>query len=179
MRAFEIVFKGELEPNADPAVVRANLARLFQIDAARVDALFAGRRVLKTGLDDAAAEKYRAVMARAGARVEVAPIEPVVSTMPVHTASVESPSPSPSPSPSSGPLKVAPRDEYMAAFADVQAPDFGLAEVGSDLQDPKPEPVAPKVDLSGLTLAPVGSDLGQAPADAAPDAPDVSHLKVL
>lgn len=67
----------------------------------------------------------------------------------------------------------------MATFADVQAPDFGLAEVGSDLQDPKPEPVAPKVDLSGLTLAPVGSDLGQAPADAAPDAPDVSHLKVL
>lgn len=173
MRAFEIVFKGELEPNADPAVVKANLARLFQIDAARVDALFAGRRVLKTGLDEAAAEKYRAVMARAGARVEVAVLEPTASTAQVHVASIESPSPS------SGALRVAPRDEYMAAFADVQAPDFGLAEVGSDLQDPKPEPVAPKVDLSGLTLAPVGSDLGQAPAAAAPDAPDVSHLKVL
>ncbi|WP_462379214.1 hypothetical protein [Pseudomonas sp. Marseille-QA0892] len=173
MRAFEIVFKGELQPNADPALVRANLARLFQIDAARVEALFAGRRVLKTGLDEAAAEKYRAVMARAGARVEVAVIEPVVPMPQANAPSVESPSPS------SGALRVAPRDEYMAAFADVQAPDFGLAEVGSDLQDSKPLPVAPKIDLSGLTLAPVGSDMGQAPAAAAPEAPDVSHLKVL
>ena len=67
----------------------------------------------------------------------------------------------------------------MAAFSDVDAPDFGLAPVGADLQDDKPEAPAPHLDLSGLSVAPVGSDMGQAKAEPAPPAPDTSHLKVL
>lgn len=57
----------------------------------------------------------------------------------------------------------------MAAFAEVDAPDFGLAPVGADLQDAKAEAEAPKLDLSRFSVAPVGSDMGQArPEPAAP-----------
>ncbi|MOA45867.1 hypothetical protein D3C78_1683130 [compost metagenome] len=74
---------------------------------------------------------------------------------------------------------MAPRDQYMAAFAEVEAPDFGLAPVGADLQDGHPEPQRPELDLSGLSVAPVGSDMGQAKAPPAAPAPDISHLKLV
>ena len=171
MQGFEIVFEGELMPDSDPAQVRGNLSRLFGVDAARVDALFAGSRVLKTGLDEASAVKYQQVMAKAGARVHIRALD-------VEIEEVEL-APPPSAEASTGRLKVAPRDEYMAAFSSVDAPDFGLAALGVDLQDEKPAPTPPAVDLSGLSIAPVGSDLGQAKEDVPPPAPDVSHLKLV
>ncbi|MGZ3016208.1 hypothetical protein AAER19_37345, partial [Pseudomonas aeruginosa] len=78
----------------------------------------------------------------------------------------------------SGRLQVAPRDGYMAAFAEVDAPDFGLAPVGADLQDAKAEAEAPKLDLSRFSVAPVGSDMGQARPEPAAPAPDTSHLRL-
>ncbi|MFZ5960936.1 hypothetical protein ACOXVJ_25835 [Pseudomonas knackmussii] len=176
MSRYEIVFSGQTLPGSDLETVKANLAKLFQADAQRIALLFSGRRlVLKNNLDEAAAEKYRTALERAGARIEVvdmdAPVEEIELAPP--------PAPSEETVPAApGRLKVAPRDEYMAAFADVDAPDFGLAPVGADLQDAKAEPRAPQVDLSQFNLAPVGSDMGQArPAPAAP-APDTSHLKL-
>ena len=77
-----------------------------------------------------------------------------------------------------GRLQVVPRDEYMAAFADVDAPDFGIAPVGVDLQDAKPEALAPAVDLSQFSLAPAGSDMGQAKATPAGPPPDTSYLSL-
>lgn len=66
----------------------------------------------------------------------------------------------------------------MAAFVDVDAPDFGIAPLGNDLQDRKAEPQAPQLDLSSFSLAPVGSDMGQAKAGPAAPPPDISHLKM-
>ncbi|MDN6860636.1 hypothetical protein QO207_28930 [Pseudomonas sp. CAN2814] len=185
MSRYEIAFSGQTVPGAQLDTVKANLAKLFQADAQRIALLFSGRRmVIKNNLDAEAAEKYRSVIERAGAVVEVVDMdaqieeielapppsaEPVAA--PVRPAAVAEAAPQ-------GRLKVAPRDEYMAAFADVEAPDFGLAPVGSDLQDEKPEAQAPRVDLSQFSVAPVGSDMGQAkPAPTGP-APDTSHLKL-
>ncbi|QXI27454.1 hypothetical protein [Pseudomonas vanderleydeniana] len=166
MSLYEIVFSGELLPDAPAEQVRSNLARLFQADAQRIELLFSGRRlVLKNNLDAAAAEKYRSTIERAGARVEVLamPMEEVqMSAVPE----------------SAGRARVVPRDAYMAAFSEVDAPDYAIAEVGSDMQDPRPAAVAPVLDLSGLSVAPVGSDMGQIPAPAAPEVPDTSHLKL-
>ncbi len=68
---FAIVFRGRLQTGADPAEVRANFARLFNIDAARVEQMFAGQAVIiKKGLDLLAADKYKAALAKAGAVVE-------------------------------------------------------------------------------------------------------------
>jgi len=79
---------------------------------------------------------------------------------------------------SPGRLTIAPRDEYMAAFAEVDAPNFGIAPLGDDLQDGKPEPQAPPLDLSQFSLAPAGSDMGQAQAVSDAPVPDISHLKL-
>lgn len=76
------------------------------------------------------------------------------------------------------PLQVAPRDEYMAAFVDVQAPDFGIAPLGDDLQDAPPTPVAPALDLSQFSLAPVGSDMGERKRELDGPAPDISYLRL-
>lgn len=192
----EVAFSGELMPGAEADQVKANLARLFQADPQRIAALFSGRRVvIKSNLDTASADKYRQTLERAGARVEVCPVgqaqaavAPIASPAPAPAAAPAAVAPRPASAPAATAtvpggefpaLKVAPRDEYMAAFRDVSAPDFGLAPVGADLQDARPAPVAPSLDLSRLSVAPVGSDMGQAKAAPAAPPPDTSHLKLL
>lgn len=184
MTRYEIAFSGQLVEGAPLASVQANLARLFQADAQRIAQLFSGRRVvIKNNLDEAGAEKYRLTLERAGAVVEVlamlvdevelAPPPPAsapVAPVPAMAAVAGAASP--------GRLYVAPRDEYMAAFVDVEAPDFGIAPVGVDLQDAKPEAPAPVVDFSQFSLAPAGSDMGQAKAAPAGPPPDTSYLSL-
>ncbi|GIZ11057.1 hypothetical protein [Pseudomonas sp. NCCP-436] len=178
MSRYEIAFSGELVPGAQPETVKANLARLFQADAQRIAMLFSGRRVvIKSNLDEAAAEKYRATLERAGARVAVVNLDPPVEEIELAPPPAAPATPAVVPTPPAA-LKVVPRDEYMAAFSEVQAPDFGIAPVGSDLQDARSEVPPPMLDLSGLSLAPVGSDMGQARGEAAPPPPDISHLRL-
>lgn len=195
---YEIAFSGQVLPGAQLELVQANVAKLFQADAQRVALLFSGRRiVIKSNLDAAGAEKYRSTLERAGAVVEVVALEaeedieeielapppaiepsPPVTAAAVMASSMATPSPLATPDAPSARLKVAPRDEYMAAFADVDAPDFGIAPIGVDLQDARPEPQAPVVDLSQFSLAPVGSDMGEIKAGPAAPPPDTSHLKL-
>src|SRR5437868_3900842 len=69
---YEIVFAGEVIPGAQLQLVKNNLAKLFQADDQRIALLFSGRRlVLKSNLEAAAAEKYRATLERAGAKAQV------------------------------------------------------------------------------------------------------------
>jgi hypothetical protein len=178
MTRYEIAFSGQLVEGAPLASVQANLARLFQADAQRIAQLFSGRRVvIKNNLDEAGAEKYRLTLERAGAVVEVLAmlVEEVELAPPPASAPVAAPGASTA---SPGRLQVAPRDEYMAAFVDVEAPDFGIAPVGVDLQDAKPEAPAPVVDLSQFSLAPAGSDMGQAKTAPAGPPPDTSYLSL-
>ena len=183
MTRYEIAFSGQLVEGAPLASVQANLARLFQADAQRIAQLFSGRRVvIKNNLDEAGAEKYRLTLERAGAVVEVlamlveeVELTPPPAPAPVAAASTVAAVVSTA---SPGRLQVAPRDEYMAAFADVDAPDFGIAPVGVDLQDAKPEAPAPAVDLSQYSLAPAGSDMGQAKTAPAGPPPDTSYLSL-
>lgn len=181
MSRFEIAFSGQLVSGAQLEQVKANLTKLFQADAQRIALLFSGRRiVIKSNLDAAGAEKYRATLERAGAVVEVAALDAEIEEVELAPPSAAAEAPKRvAPGSEVGRLKVAPRDEYMAAFVEVEAPDFGIAPVGTDLQDAKPAPQAPKVDLEQFSLAPVGSDMGQAKAAPPAPAPDVSHLKLV
>ena len=64
---YAVIFRGTLIEGSDPAVVRANLAKLFNADAARIEKMFSGQTVIiKKGLDAAEAQKYRAALAKAG-----------------------------------------------------------------------------------------------------------------
>ncbi|UUY07928.1 hypothetical protein LRS11_19290 [Pseudomonas sp. J452] len=176
MSLYEIAFAGQIMPGAQAEQVKENLARLFQADAQRIALLFSGRRiVIKSNLDAAGAEKYRATLERAGAVAIVQALDAQIEEVEL----APPPAPAAPAATSSRPgARVIPRDEYMAAFADVEAPDFDIAPVGSDLQEHKPDAQAPAVDLSQFSLAPVGSDMGQAKASPAAPAPDTSHLKL-
>ncbi len=200
MKLYEIVFSGELVPGAQPDRVQANLAKLFQADAQRVALLFSGRRlVLKNNLDEASAQKYRSTLERAGAVVEIVAMAVAQDEQEIEIEEVElAPPPDESnwarraaaegvastresvtaQSVPSAKLSLEPRDVYMAAFVNVQAPDFGLSELGENVQDPKAQPVSPQLDLSGLSLAPAGSDMGQVSSSEQAIVPDTSHLKL-
>lgn len=176
MQKFEVVFSGQMLPGADPQQARQGLQRLFNASEAVLEQFFSGRRiVVKRDLDATGAEKYRQAFERAGAVLEV-----VASAAPERQAVAMAETASVVAAATSGAalLQVTPRDEYMAAFAHVQAPDFGLAEAGEDLLVNKPEQPVTAVDVSAISLAPAGSDLGQTPMAAAPLAPDTSHLTI-
>ncbi|WP_312905945.1 hypothetical protein [Stutzerimonas nitrititolerans] len=182
MSRYEIAFSGELASGATLEQVEANLARLFQADAKRIALLFSGRRiVIKQDLDYDSVEKYRQAMARAGAIAEVRPMPVEVEEIELAPPPAETPVSPPQSAPGirPAPLKVTPRDEYMAAFADVEAPDFGIAPAGADLQDARPPAQPPGLDLSQFSLAPVGSDMSERRRATDLPAPDTSHLKLV
>jgi len=176
MARYEIAFSAQVVPGAQLELVKANLAKLFQADEQRLALLFSGRRiVIKSNLDAAGAEKYRSTLERAGAVAEVVCLDEAVEEIelaPAPAAQVAAASPP------EGRLQVTPRDEYMAAFAQVDAPDFGIAPLGDDVQDEKPQVSAPPLDLSQFSLAPPGSDMGEAKKAPAGPPPDISHLKL-
>lgn len=61
-------------PGADPAQVKANVAKLFKTDVARIEHLFSrNRAIIKAGVDKDTSDKYQAALTRAGAQCEVAP----------------------------------------------------------------------------------------------------------
>ncbi|PTS82867.1 hypothetical protein DBR00_17340 [Pseudomonas sp. HMWF032] len=188
MARYEVAFSAQLVPGAQLELVKANVAKLFQADEQRLALLFSGRRiVIKSNLDEAGAEKYRSTLERAGAVVEVADMDKVIEEIELAPPPAVFPAPAPAPvvaaqpqavSSPAGRLQVAPRDEYMAAFAEVDAPDFGIAPLGDDLQDSKPAAPVLSLDLSQFSLAPAGSDMGELKKAPAGPPPDISHLKL-
>ena len=179
MARYEIAFSAQVVPGAQLELVKANLAKLFQADEQRLALLFSGRRiVIKSNLDAAGAEKYRSTLERAGAVAEVVCLDEAVEEIELAPAPAAPTAQVAAASPPEGRLQVTPRDEYMAAFAQVDAPDFGIAPLGDDVQDEKPQVSAPPLDLSQFSLAPPGSDMGEAKKAPAGPPPDISHLKL-
>jgi hypothetical protein len=170
MALYEIAFNGECLPGTLPEVVKASVGQLFRADAQRIELLFSGRRlILKSHLDAPAAERFRQALERAGAVAHVCPMEQA------HTVELAPPPTAPAPLPRA---QVVPRDRYMAAFVNVDAPAYGIAEPGERLQQEAAAAPPPALDLSQLSLAPTGADLGGASQPPAPPAPDTSHLKL-
>lgn len=178
MEYFEIAFSGQTVLGAELELAKHGVQRLFNANEQLMGQLFSGRRVvIKQKVDQATALKYQKAFTAVGAILEVQKIASA-SVEPAATAD-----PTPSPSPAANPsinksLDVVPRDEYMAAFSHVQAPDFGIAPVGSDLTDSSEPLPIPEIDISSISLAPVGSDMGHQAKQQDVVVPDVSHLKL-
>jgi hypothetical protein len=153
---FDVVFQGRLVAGADPAQVRANLGKLFKLDAARIEALFATpSTVVKKGVDEATARNYQAALAKAGAAVSITAV-PGVAAEP--TAK-----PSAAPSETSVPMTIAEPGVLLVEPTTVTPANFDtagltLAEVGVTLVEPTTI-APPAFDLSGLTLDPPGTTL--------------------
>jgi hypothetical protein len=174
---FAVVFRGRLVEGADPAAVRANLARLFNADAERIEKMFSGQSVIiKKGLDEAGAKKYQAALAKAGALVELARTAPA-ATAPAPAAQPATPATAPaSPAPATAapvvPAAAAtetrasaapsvPPQTIPTAFASGEVPaaiEASVDEPGVVLVEYQP-PAAPDIATDHLSVAEAGVTL--------------------
>jgi hypothetical protein len=170
---FAVVFKGKIADGADPAQVRANLAKLFKADAARIEAMFSGKTVVvKKGIDEDTAKQYKAVLAKAGAVAAVvnaaakspAVTAPAQAEAPAEPANADRSEPAPAP-PAAAPAAPMP-DEKPATPP--QAIDATMAEPGVILVEPH-HVEAPDIDTAHLDMAEVGVDLVERQTVAAPE----------
>ncbi len=64
---FRVTFSGEIASGHQLAAVKQNLGRIFGLDPAAVDKLLASGPMVKSGLNQAQAERYRTALEKAGA----------------------------------------------------------------------------------------------------------------
>ena len=171
---FDLVFSGQVLPKQEVDQVKANMAALFKVSAAQIDALFSGKAVvLKRNLDLAAANRYRVAIKKAGARVDLvksgaasakAAAPKVEAKQPEpqsqQTAPVAASEPTSAPEPVAA-LSVAKDDAAEAATSPEQkspsktlGESFTLSAAGADLlsDDERQKVEAVSVDTSALSV---------------------------
>lgn len=180
---YEVAFSGKVVEGADLEQVKQAVGKLFKADAARLEQLFSGKRVvIKKNIDLATAKKYQAVLNKAQALCEIKSLS-VAGTL----EEVEIRAPEPESQATQASKRTAIHDNIPPApdtdplhidASSIESLNASVAPVGSDLQDEitEPEPVNP--DLSGLSMAPVGSDLGVEKDETPPPVPDTSGLSL-
>ncbi|SFM38952.1 hypothetical protein [Marinobacter pelagius] len=191
---FQLVFKGECVAGTDEQTARNNARALFKASVEQVERMFSGQPVvIRNKLEEAQAEKYRAVLKKHGM---VAYVQPMPGARPAPEPSrpgAEAPErgepvPKPSasaPAPARGGAtpEVEPGDRLPVAGEKVDdilaGSGLNLDPVGVTLAEHQ-EAEAPMFEhLDDWTLAPAGSDLGVERELPPPMVPDVSHLSLV
>lgn len=185
---YNVIFEGRLVPGADPAAVRTSLARLFRMDAARVEALFGGRRViLKKDADGETAAKFRLALQKAGAECRLEPIGEIEEVV----AAPPPPDPAPQPAAPAAGAAAPAVSAGGEASGDMElvgtirtggegfSGAFEVAPVGADMGESRPAAPPVEPDISGLSVAPPGTELEELPGPPPVAVPDISHLSVL
>jgi len=157
---FNLVFRGQLAKGVDSGVAKKNIAQLFKISDAKVEAMFSGKAiVLKRGLTADAANKYRVAIKKAGALVEVEQERPPETRgRAVFVASTENGS-----SVISGMGAIPGTETNVEKQKEESDGETGLslAPIGTEVLTAKERPVQPvaKIDTSNLSLRPPGESL--------------------
>lgn len=177
-RLYDVLFSGELVAGTVPAEVKRRLAALFKSDASAIERLFSGQTVvIKKGVDESTAARYREALRQAGAVCEVR----AVASAPSSARDVPSSPPavsgqgggrshesaretSPAPAESLAAAAILPAGTLLPQPPAIEPPQYdlhglSLSEAGVDLTTPQPAPARALPDISGISLAPVGSDL--------------------
>ncbi len=152
---YDIYFAGECLEGRAVDDVRAAIGKLFKADDATLERLFSGQRQrIKRDCDKATALRYQKAIATAGGRAIVVPG--------AATATASEPATTVGDSAASEPATAAPEGSSDA---------LSLAPAGSDVLRPEERAQTPSVDvdLSHLTVAEAGGDLG--PKETAPPPP--------
>jgi hypothetical protein len=144
--SYQVIFSGHIVDGAELDMVKQNVARVFNLDAERVEKLFCGRRlILKKQIDQATAEKYQTTMQRAGALCEIENTAQVSSKAESVTGAAASEAP---PGAAQTPTQPSRADAGI----------ISLAEPGIQLIEPAVVPEA-NIDTSGMDMAEVGIQL--------------------
>lgn len=165
---FDVAFYGIIQPGVDKEAAIQNMARLFKTTPQKVSPFFAGgRKIIKSKLDEATAQKYRAALEKAGLVIKLEPQSSAdidiadISAAPVGADVLENPP------------EIEPRP-----IGDISS--ITMAEPGVDVlenpPDVKPEPIG---DISAITMAEPGADvLENPPVVETPPIDDISELTI-
>ena len=189
---FEVAFSGQIKEGADLEQVKAKVGTMFKADATKLGHLFSGKRmVIKKNIDQATANKYQKALDNAGAVCEVKSLSETAQEKPVEVKAVEpevkvttaAPVVAIQSSTSAGSgvdAPDAPKTDPLGINADdISDLSADLAPVGSDMQDGVKDVAEPELDISGIGMAPVGSDLGQVKKDDDPPPPNTDGLTMV
>lgn len=190
MQTFDIYFRGELLPDADPELARAGLAKMFRLDEEGVERLFSGRpKRIKRGADVEKASRYRAAFREVGALIEVVPVDAAApaTLTPAREVTRADEQPGDQPSVVEAAFELLPpRTGSLEDCApQVEARPIGdtswmaLDEPGVDLVEPEPQPQV-EYDTSGLSMSSPQAFTLEDCVDPRPPAelPDISHLSL-
>lgn len=161
---FNVVFSGEIAGRADPAVVRANIGKLFNASEAVLDRLFSGQPVaVKKMVDRATAMKIRALMKQAGADARIVQVDEQGKPLPAGSAPA--------------PAAPKPPEGTMAARVETLAEQHAREEATK----PKPDAPPPPADVARVStwaLYPVGFLLSAPVHRPAPLRPNISGISL-
>ena len=153
---YQLVFSGELLKGQHRGVVKRRLKELLDLSEAQVEKLFTGEpAIVKRNIDEATAKKYQEEFKKAGAKLQVVPVEEAAEAVGATMA-----------------------NESEEAPAEVPDANFEVAEVGSDMLLEPAVVVAPEINVD-FDVAEVGADIGDRDDRPPPPAPDVSHIKLV
>lgn len=196
---YDIYFRGEVLPDHDETQVRQSIAKLFKANDAKLDQLFSGKvNVVKKSVDKATAAKYQQAFKKAGAKAvitlakdEQVKDEPLkdnnwdvlpagsdllkpderqqVAGPDIDVSAIKMVSPFEEITVEDKPVPPAPKTDHIS-----------VAAVGEDMNPDRPAPPpAPELDLSELSVAEPGADLGDKKEKEIPPAPDTAHIKLV
>lgn len=191
---FNVVFSGEISGRADPAVVRANVGKLFNASEPVLDKLFSGQPVaVKKMVDRASAMKVRAMMKQAGAETRLVQVDEQGRPLAAAGATASAPAqPAPAPAaaaPVARPAPVAPA--AAPAVATASAPPAAAPKPAAESmaervkrmaeeqlrQEAEQAAAAKAAEAQGnWGVAPAGTRLSPADAGPPPVAPDISGI---
>ncbi len=176
---FDIIFRGDIVIGHNIQDVKQRLSQLFKIEAAKVDALFAGGAVpLKRKVDKATAEKYKGVLAKAGAQVQVRPSDDG-STKPAAKPKPRPQATQPNPDQAKTSANQTPKKLTLKERLELQEAEAKKAAESKSSIAASTAGASDSADDSGLSLAPVGSVLGGNKQDQqAPKDIDVSAISL-
>ena len=189
---FEVAFSGRISAGADLNEVRARVARMFNADAAKIEQLFSGKRiVIKKNIDQATAAKYQTAMNRAGAECEVRPMDggTAAAAKAPEAGAGGAAGAADKPAAAAGGVSMTyetgdygevappPQVDPLGISGDqIEDLEATVAPVGSELKDSYTEVEEPQFDISEFAIAPVGSDLSSAKKAADPPPPDTTGI---
>lgn len=160
---FAVVFSGELEEGRQLSSVKLAVSQLFKVDAHKIEHLFSGQWVvIKRGLEQPTAEKYRLALQGVGAICRVIDEDQIADLNRLAPRS-RLPTATPEPTPTTeGPRTVA-HSVAHSVVKELRDGSGELAFVTVDREwvklDESPPALAPNIVLDGYELAAVGEEL--------------------